>query len=130
MRPGGPYWRNRDRGAWQLAKGLIEPGESPEQAARREAEEELGIALSGPLAPLGSVRQKGGKLVEAFALGYDFDPATIAGNSFSLEWPPRSGRLQTFPEVEAARWFGLNEANDCILPSQAPFLERLRALLS
>jgi predicted NUDIX family NTP pyrophosphohydrolase len=130
VHPGGPFWRNRDRGAWQLPKGLIEPGESPEEAARREAQEELGVQLEGPLRLLGCLKQKGGKIVEAFALEHDLDPAKIAGNWFSMEWPPRSGRLQTFPESDAARWFDLNDAYDWILSSQAPFLERLRALLS
>jgi len=130
VHPGGPYWRKRDRGAWQLPKGLIEPGETPEEAARREAEEELGVHLGGPLRPLGSLKQKGGKLVEAFALEHDLDPAGIAGNSFSMEWPPRSGRLQNFPEIDAARWFALEEADGWILPGQAAFLERLRTLLS
>ena len=130
MHPGGPYWRKRGRGAWQLPKGVIEPDETSEEAARREAEEELGVRLEGPLRPLGSVKQNGAKLVEAFALEHDLDPARIAGNSFSMEWPPRSGRLQTFPEVDAARWFMLDAAEERMLPSQTPFLERLRALLS
>ena len=129
VHPGGPYWRHRDRGAWQLSKGLMEPGETAEMAARREAEEELGIRLDGPLMPLGTVRQKGGKVVEAFALEHDLDPRRVAGNSFSMEWPPRSGRLQSFPEIDAARWFALAEAHEWILPSQAPFLWRLAAML-
>src|SRR5687768_985398 len=93
VHPGGPYWRNRDRGAWQLPKGLIEPDEEPEAAARREAEEELGIRLEGKLLPLGSVRQKSGKVVEGFALEHDLDPTSLTGNTFPLEWPPRSGRI-------------------------------------
>lgn len=129
VHPGGPYWRNRDRGAWQLPKGLIEPDEEPEAAARREAEEELGIRLEGKLLPLGSVRQKSGKVVEGFALEHDLDPTSLTGNTFPLEWPPRSGRIQSFPEIDAARWFALSEAAEWMLPSQTPFLERLATLL-
>lgn len=130
VHPGGPFWRNRDQGAWQLPKGLIEPGEDPESAARREAAEELGIRLEGDLVPLGAVRQAGGKLVHAFALAQDFDPASVRSNSFELEWPPRSMRVQRFPEVDAARWMDLAEADAAILPSQRPLIERLRALLA
>jgi len=129
VHPGGPYWRNRDRGAWQLPKGLVEPGEAPAAAARREAEEELGFRLDGKLDPLGTVRQKGGKVVEAFALEHDVDPALINSNTFSLEWPPRSGRILSFPEADAARWFPLGEARTWILASQAPFIDRLARLL-
>ena len=129
VHPGGPYWRNRDRGAWQLPKGLVEPGEEPAAAARREAEEELGIRLQGELDPLGSVRQKGGKMVEAFALEHDLDPDSIVSNTFTLEWPPRSGRIQSFPEADAARWFALGEARNWILASQAPIIDRLALLL-
>ena len=130
VRPGGPYWRNRDRGAWQLPKGLIEPGEASAAAARREAEEELGIRLEGDLTPLGCVRQRGGKVVEAFALEHDVDRGSIVSKTFTLEWPPRSGCVQSFPEADAARWFPLGEAGDWILPSQAPFLERLARLFA
>lgn len=130
VRPGGPLWRNRDIGAWQLPKGLIEPGEEPEGAARREAAEELGIALEGALRPLGTIRQAGGKLVHCFALSQDLDPAAVRSTSFALEWPPRSGRIERFPEIDAARWMGLTEAEAAILPSQRPLLDRLRALLA
>jgi predicted NUDIX family NTP pyrophosphohydrolase len=130
VHPGGPLWRNRDVGAWQIPKGLIEPGESPAAAARREAEEELGIALAGQPEPLCRLRQAGGKRVEVFALAQDVDPSTIAGNRFELEWPPRSGRLQSFPEVDRARWFTLTEARRMILASQAPMLDALQSRLS
>ncbi|SFR78674.1 NUDIX domain-containing protein [Sphingomonas jatrophae] len=126
--PGGPYWRSRDQGAWQLPKGRIEAGETAEEAALREAHEELGAALSGELVPLGSVRQAGGKQVEAFALEGSFDPQMLAGNRFPLEWPPRSGQIEYFPEVDAVRWFSLAEADAMMLPSQRPFLNRLAAL--
>ncbi|OWQ90648.1 NUDIX domain-containing protein [Sphingopyxis witflariensis] len=130
VHPGGPFWRRRDRGAWQIPKGLIAPGESAEDAARREAQEELGVALEGPLAALGQLRQAGGKMVEAFALEQDIDAAAIVSNRFELEWPPESGRSQFFPEVDAARWFTLAEADTTMLSSQRPFLDRLSERLA
>jgi len=129
VHPGGPYWQRKDRGAWQIPKGEIEPGEDPETAARRETEEELGVALSGALRPLGDVRQAGGKWVTAFTLEQDLDPAAIRSNIFEIEWPPRSGTLQSFPEVSAARWLAVEEARRIMLPSQCPFLDRLVALV-
>ena len=125
VHPGGPFWRNKDVGAWQLPKGLIEPGEEPAVAARREAQEELGVVLDGELLPLGEIRQAGGKYVEAFALEHDFDAGTIQSNMFEMEWPPRSGRIQCFPEVDAARWFGHEAARRMMLESQKPLLDRL-----
>lgn len=125
IRPGGPFWRNRDVGAWQIPKGGIEPGETPIDAALREAEEELGSRLEGELLPLGDVRQSGGKCVTAFALEGEIDPARIVSNRFTLEWPPRSGRMHDYPEVEEARWFTIEDARDYMLKSQQPFLERL-----
>lgn len=130
VHPGGPYWRKRDLGAWQIPKGLVEPGEEPAAAARREAEEELGVALAAIPAPLATIRQAGGKVVEAFALEQDLDPEAIRSNSFELEWPPRSGRTQSFPEIDRARWFPLEEAQGAILPSQRALLGALRELLS
>jgi len=129
VHPGGPYWQRKDRGAWQIPKGEIEPGEDPETAARRETEEELGVALAGALRPLGDVRQAGGKWVTAFTLEQDLDPAAIRSNMFEIEWPPRSGTLQSFPEVSAARWLAVEEARRIMLPSQCPFLYRLVALV-
>ena len=128
--PGGPFWRHRDRGAWMLPKGGIGPEESAEEAARREFGEELGQPATGPLRALGTLRQKGGKQVEAFALEGDFDPARLHSNSFECEWPPRSGTRASFPEIDAVRWFDLATARDYVLPSQAPLLERLQALLT
>lgn len=125
--PGGPYWAHRDLGAWQMPKGEIAPGEDPEAAARREVEEELGLALDGALALLGEIRQSGGKRVTAFAIEHDLDPAAIRSNLFEMEWPPRSGKLGSFPEVAAARWLGLEEARAAMLPSQLPLLELLTA---
>lgn len=126
VRPGGPFWRGKDRGAWQIPKGLIEPGEDSRAAAIREVEEELGIKLAGEPRPLATIRQAGGKWVEAFTLAQDVDVAAIASNRFELEWPPRSGRLQRFPELEEARWSGLDEAREMILLSQVPLLRALK----
>lgn len=125
---GGPFWAKRDAGAWAIPKGLIEPGEEAEACARREFAEELGVAPEGPLVPLGRIRQKGGKWVEAFALEGDLDPATIVSNSFALEWPPKSGRIQSFPEIDRAAWFSLAEARDRILPSQRGILDLFEAV--
>ena len=122
---GGPYWANKDDGAWAIPKGLIEPGETPEAAARREFHEELGTRVVAPLTPLGRLRQKGGKYVEAFALEGDLDAGAIVSNSFTVEWPPRSGRFQSYPEVDRAAWFTLDEARVKMLASQLPLLDLL-----
>jgi predicted NUDIX family NTP pyrophosphohydrolase len=129
VRPGGPYWRRRDQGAWMIPKGGIEPGESALAAALREFEEELGTRPPGTPVPLGRIRQAGGKWVEAFALEGDLDPARIKSILFEMEWPPRSGQRASFPEVEAAAWFEPAEARAAILPSQAPILDALERLL-
>lgn len=125
---GGPFWANRDAGAWAIPKGLVEPGEDAAACARREFEEELGTRPQGELAPLGRIRQAGGKWVEAFALEGELDPERIVSNMFTLEWPPRSGRLRSWPEVDRAGWFTLAEARAKILPSQRPILDRFEAL--
>jgi predicted NUDIX family NTP pyrophosphohydrolase len=130
IRPGGPFWRGKDIGAWQIPKGGLEAGESSEAAARREAEEELGVPLTCPLVPLATIRQAGGKRVEAFAGAQDIDATMVRSNSFSLEWPPRSGQFRNFPEVEEARWFDLASARTAMLPSQVPLLDALLALQS
>jgi predicted NUDIX family NTP pyrophosphohydrolase len=131
VRPGGPFWRGRDAGAWMIPKGGIAEGETALAAAAREFEEELGTPPpAGDPVPLPAVRQKGGKWVEAFALEGDFDPSRLASNSFSLEYPPGSGRFRDFPEVEEARWFVLGEARAMMLASQLPLLDALEALLS
>ena len=122
---GGPLWARKDAGAWAIPKGQIEQGETPEQAARRESKEELGFPAEGALVPLGRIRQKGGKIVEAFALEGDLDAAAIRSTQFTLEWPPRSGRMQDFPELDRAAWFTLAEAREKILPSQTPLLDAL-----
>jgi len=122
---GGPFWAKRDAGAWAIPKGLGEPGEDLEACARREFEEELGTKPEGVLTPLGRIRQKGGKWVEAFALEGDLDAGAIVSNPFTLEWPPRSGRFETHPEIDRAAWFPLAEARAKILPSQGPILDLL-----
>jgi predicted NUDIX family NTP pyrophosphohydrolase len=127
--PGGPFWTRRDAGAWTIPKGEIAPGESAEAAARREFREELGLEARGALEPLGTIRQRAGKLVEGFALEGDFDPGALRSNTFDVEWPPRSGRMQTFPEVDRVAWYALAEARAPLLAAQLPFLERLAALV-
>jgi predicted NUDIX family NTP pyrophosphohydrolase len=127
--PGGPFWRNRDEGAWMIPKGMVEPGEVAAEAALREFEEETGTRLTSNPFPLATVRQAGGKMVEAFALEGDLDPATIRSIEFEVEWPPRSGRRQSYPEVEEARWMGLAEARALMLPSQLPLLDALESKL-
>lgn len=130
VRPGGPFWRNKDIGAWQMPKGLVELGENDEAAARREVAETLGVEIDGVLAPLGEVLQSGGKIVVAYAAERDIDPASVVSNTIEIDWPPRSGRKLTVPEIDEARWFGLDDARQRILPSQAPLIERLVAALA
>jgi predicted NUDIX family NTP pyrophosphohydrolase len=127
VHPGGPFWQGKDLGAWSIPKGEIGPDEDPLAAARREFREETGFEPSGPAVTLGQLRQPGGKLVHAWALEGDADPSELSSNSFSMEWPRGSGRLQAFPEVDRAEWFGLAEARCRILPGQVPFLDRLEA---
>jgi len=129
IKPGGPFWKNKDAGAWMIPKGAVEPGEKPAEAALREFEEETGTKLTLVPFPLARIRQPGGKHVEAFALEGDLDPAAVTSNDFELEWPPRSGRLERFPEVVEARWMNLDEARAMMLPSQLPLLDALEARL-
>jgi len=130
VHPGGPFWRAKDLGAWSLAKGEIDPGEEPAACALREFEEETGTRLEGEPAPLGEVRQAGGKTVIGFALEGDLDGDAIRSITFELEWPPRSGRRQSYPEVDRAAWFTLDEAREKLNAAQAAFLDRLAALLA
>jgi predicted NUDIX family NTP pyrophosphohydrolase len=129
IKPGGPFWRNKDAGAWMIPKGGVEPGEQPAEAALREFEEETGTRLTSVPSPLKKIRQSGGKWVEAFAVEGDLDPAAITSNDFEIEWPPRSGRRKKFPECEEARWMTLAEARALMLPSQLPLLDALEARL-
>ena len=128
VHPGGPFWRNKDAGAWTIPKGERVAGEDPETTARREFAEEVGRVPAGPLTALGRIRQRGGKYVEAYALEGDFDVGSLSSNLFEVEWPPRSGRRQSFPEVDRAAWFTLPAARRKINPGQQPLLERLETL--
>jgi predicted NUDIX family NTP pyrophosphohydrolase len=129
IKPGGPYWRNRDAGAWMIPKGMVERDETSAEAALREFEEETGTRLAVVPFPLATVRQAGGKLVEAFAAEGDLDAATIRSIEFEMEWPPHSGETAWFPEAEQARWMTLAEARRLMLKSQLPLLDALEAKL-
>ncbi len=127
---GGPYWGHKDEGAWSIPKGEYGPGEDALDAARREFAEELGApAPEGDPVPLGEARQRNGKIVSVWALPGDFDAAAAVSNTFEMEWPPRSGRLQAFPEIDRAGWFDLPTARVKLLTSQGVFLDRLAELL-
>ena len=128
VHPGGPFWAKKDAGAWSIPKGEIGEGEDPLAAAKREFEEETGTRPTGEAIALTPRRQAGGKLVHAWAVRGDLDPAALKSTTFTLEWPPRSGRRQEFPEVDRAAWFTLDEARDKILKSQAPFLDDLERI--
>lgn len=130
MHPGGPFWKNRDEGAWSIPKGEYSMGEDPLAAARREFQEETGFVVEGDFIPLTSVTQAGGKVVQAWAVAGDCDPQKIRSNTFPLEWPPRSGKIREFPEVDRAGWFDLDTARKKINPAQAMFLDELEKLLS
>lgn len=127
--PGGPYWRGKDAGAWTIPKGEYEPPEEPLAAARREWAEETGFPAEGPFAPLGEVALKSGKRISAWAFEGDCDPGALRCNTFEIEWPPRSGRMQSFPEVDSAAWFSLEEARARIHAGQLAFIERLGAAM-
>jgi predicted NUDIX family NTP pyrophosphohydrolase len=129
VHPGGPYWQRKDEGAWSMPKGEMDAGETAEDAARREFTEETGIRLAGTLEPLGEIRQRGGKRVIAFALEGDVDVETIKSNTVEIEWPPKSGKMQTVPEIDRAEWFDLPVAEAKILESQRPLLDRLAELV-
>src|SRR5262245_39053470 len=129
VHPGGPFWRDRDEGAWSIAKGEYGDTEAPSAAARREFKEETGWDVTQDMHPLGNIRQAGGKHLTAFAIEATFDPQNFVSNKFDLEWPPRSGRFQSFPEVDQVAWFCLAEARRKILTSQEPLLDRLAQLL-
>jgi len=126
VHPGGPFWAKKDAGVWSIHKGEYEDDEDPLACALREFEEETGTRLgSDDVVELGSVRQKSGKQVTAWAVAGDLDPDTVRSNTFSMEWPPRSGRQAEFPEVDRADWFGLDVAREKLVPAQAELLDRL-----
>ena len=127
--PGGPFWADKDAGAWTVPKGLVEPGEDPLAAACREFEEETGVRPRGPYLPLGSVRQKAGKVIHAWAWEGDADPAGVTSNPTRVEWPRGSGRWLTFPEVDRCGWFAPPAAREKLNPAQAEFIDRLEAAL-
>jgi predicted NUDIX family NTP pyrophosphohydrolase len=129
VHPGGPFWAKKDAGAWSIPKGEYVEGEDPLTAARREFAEETGIAVDGEFAPLGELKQPGGKLVIAWALEGDLDVAAIRSNTFQLEWPPKSGRMREFPEVDAAAWLPIDAARSKLLKGQVEFLDRLTRLM-
>jgi predicted NUDIX family NTP pyrophosphohydrolase len=129
VHPGGPFWMKKDAGAWSIPKGEFEQDEDPLAAARREFREETGFDVEGEFVALDPVRQAGGKVVRAWAVQGDCDPASIRSNLFTMEWPPRSGKRQEFPEVDRAGWFGLEAAKEKILKGQLALLEGLRRIL-
>ncbi len=130
VHPGGPFFKNKDDGAWSIPKGEAAPGEDLLAVARREFREETGQDATGPFTPLPPVKQKGGKVVHAWAVEADCDTAAVTSNTFTIEWPPRSGRQAEFPEVDRAEFFGLAVARQKINPVQAAFLDALHALLA
>ena len=129
VHPGGPYWQRKDEGAWSIPKGEQDIDEDVRVAALREFREETGVALDAPLEPLGEVRQRGGKRVTGFAVDGDIDASSVKSNVFEIEWPPKSGKMKAFPEIDRAEWFDLAVAYDKILQGQRPLLERLAALV-
>src|ERR1700736_4737751 len=130
VHPGGPFWAKKDLGAWSIPKGEYAPNEDPLAAAQREFEEETGARPCGEFQPLGDVVQAGGKRVSAWAVEGDLDPAALVSNSFELEWPPRSGRKRSFPEVDRAEWFAPDAARKKILAGQRAFIDRLGKLVA
>ena len=130
VHPGGPIWAKRDAGAWSIPKGEPSPDEDILAAAKRELREETGLSVEGPFLPLEPVRQPGGKIVHAWAVAGDGDVESITSNTFSMEWPPRSGQTRQFPEVDRAAWFGLSDARHKITKGQVVLIDQLRRLLT
>jgi predicted NUDIX family NTP pyrophosphohydrolase len=126
--PGGPYWASKDNGAWTIPKGLVRPDDLLE-GARREFNEETGFTAHGPFTPLAAVKQKSGKTVHGFAFEGDFDLKKFSSNTFEMEWPPRSGRMRAFPEIDRLGWFGMKEAKRKLIAYQQPFLAELEQFL-
>ena len=129
VHPGGPFWAKKDKGAWSICKGEYADGEQALEAAKREFEEETGFRAQGEFFELGEVKQAGGKIVSAWAFAGDCDPAKLVSNPFRMEWPPRSGRMVEYPEVDRGGWFRMAQAREQILKSQEPFLDRLQRML-
>ena len=130
VHPGGPFWAKKDDGAWSLPKGEYSEGEDAFEAAKREFAEETGIEMAGDFVPLGEARQPGGKSVTAWAVEGDLDAGSIKSNMFTMEWPPRSGKMREFPEVDRGEWFSLSVAGTKILKGQKVFLDRLLSCIS
>lgn len=130
VHPGGPFWKNKDQGAWSIPKGEFTNSEDPLDAAIREFEEETGVKLQGNFIELEQIQQKGGKLVLAWAIESDLDPSSIKSNTFSMEWPPKSGKWIEVPEIDKASWFPVEEAREKINPAQQALLEDLKQKLS
>jgi predicted NUDIX family NTP pyrophosphohydrolase len=129
IHPGGPFWAKKDENSWSIPKGEFLENEDPLTAAKREFKEETGFSVEGPFVSIGSIKQSSGKVVQAWACEGDLDASAIQSNSFRLEWPPRSGKFQDFPEADRAEWFSLIMARKKILKVQMPFLEKLERLL-
>jgi predicted NUDIX family NTP pyrophosphohydrolase len=130
VHPGGPFWARKDLAAWSIPKGEFDPAEDALEAAKRELQEETGLTVEGEFTPLKPIRQAGGKIVHAFALEGDLDPSAIRSNTFEMEWPPRSGRRQVFPEVDRAAWLPLDVARGKIHKGQVGLLEELQVMLA
>ena len=129
VHPGGPFWAKKDAGAWSIPKGEFEKDEDPLAAAMREFEEETGCTVAGEAIPLKPLRQPGGKVVYAWAMKADFDPAHLRSNTFTMEWPPKSGNHKEFPEIDRAAWFSLEDAGHKILKGQSGFLAQLQDIV-
>jgi len=127
VHPGGPYWAKKDEGAWSIPKGEFDENEEPLAAAKREFREETGIQISGKFIQLNPVKQKSGKLVYAWAVEGDIDPEKIKSNSFEIEWPPRSGKMKSFPEIDKAAWFQLSDAQKKIIEAQSALIKELES---
>lgn len=127
--PGGPFWAKKDEGAWSIPKGEFDDDEEPLQAAKREFKEETGFAVDDEMIPLAPLRQSSGKIVFAWAMKGDFDPALLKSNTFTMEWPPKSGKQKEFPEIDRVAWYSIEEASHKILKGQAAFLKQLQEKL-
>jgi predicted NUDIX family NTP pyrophosphohydrolase len=130
IHPGGPFWKNKDAGAWSIPKGILDPGEDPLEGAQREFYEETGFDVPGDLIPLAAVKAYAGKTIRAWAGEGDYDPGKIRSNVFSMEWPPHSGTRREFPEIDRAAWFGIEEAHEKMHRGQVPLLDELVGILS